>query len=112
MCFEDSWNDRDYSGRAWGFCVRPVCGENKLPLVNYTLTVSASVGGSASIRGYAETTVQLLPDESMTVIATADEGYVFTGWYHGDSENLVSSDAEYRVTAEKSLFLKARFEEK
>ena len=109
MCFEDSWIDRDYSGRAWGFCVRPVCGENRSPIVNYTVSVSASVGGSASIRGVGGTSVQLLPEERVNLIATANEGYAFVGWFVGDDETAVSIDAEYSFTVSASISLVAKF---
>lgn len=43
-----------------------------------------------------------------TVIATADTGYIFAGWYKGNE--LVSADASYSFVVTESVELKAKFE--
>lgn len=47
--------------------------------------------------------------EEITVVAEAKEGYVFTGWYNGDT--LVSEDKEYSFTVKSNVELVAAFSE-
>ena len=56
----------------------------------YTISVSAGIGGSASGGG------TILEGENCTVNASAYSGYVFEGWYEGNSK--VSSSASYTFT--------------
>lgn len=56
----------------------------------YTISVSAGTGGSASGGG------TILEGENCTVNASAYSGYVFEGWYEGNSK--VSSSASYTFT--------------
>lgn len=56
----------------------------------YTITVSAGTGGSASGGG------TVLEGENCTVNASAYSGYSFEGWYEGNSK--VSSSASYTFT--------------
>lgn len=70
-----------------------------------TITVSADPveGGSVSGGGSKEV------GTNCTVIATANNGYAFAGWYEGDT--LVSNQASYTFLVENDRTLKARFEE-
>lgn len=56
----------------------------------YTISVSAGTGGSVSGGG------TILEGENCTVNASAYSGYVFEGWYEGNSK--VSSSASYTFT--------------
>ena len=71
-----------------------------------TITVSASplAGGSVSGGGSKEV------GTNCTVIATANAGYGFSGWYEGDT--LVSSNASYTFLVENDRTLEARFVER
>ena len=64
---------------------------------SYTLTVSAAEGGSVSSEGgeYEEGT-------EVTITATPNEGYEFTGWSDGDTslERLISVSENLTLTAE------------
>ena len=67
-----------------------------------TITVNATEGGTASS---SSTDVRI--GESVTLTATADEGYTFDGWYDGDTK--VCDTAEFvvdNVTADKTYTAK------
>ena len=69
----------------------------------YTLTVSTGEGGSVSTEGgdYEEGT-------EITITATPDEGYEFTGWSDGSTEEsrviIISEDINLTVSYERILF--------
>ena len=65
----------------------------------YTLTVSAGEGGSVSTEGgtYDEGT-------SVTIAATPNDGYVFTGWSDG------STNSEISLTLNSNISFSASFE--
>lgn len=70
----------------------------------YTLTVSATEGGTVNTEK-----MTYMPEESVTVTATADDGYHFIGWFEADE--LVSSEATYSFAMPASnVILQARFE--
>ena len=68
----------------------------------YVVTVSAQEGGTVSGGG------SFLVGETATVRASAQEGYVFAGWYNAAGER-VSSSAEYSFKVTASAVLTARF---
>ena len=71
-----------------------------------TITVNATEGGTAS-----SSSTDVRTGESVTLTATADEGYIFDGWYDGDTK--VCDTAEFvvdNVTADKTYT--AKFTEK
>ena len=55
------------------------------PDVNFTLTVSAGDGGSVSSTGGTYSS-----GESVSITATANSEYVFSGWSNGSTENPLS----------------------
>ena len=55
------------------------------PVVNYTLTVSSGDGGSVSSTGGTYTS-----GESVSITATANSEYVFSGWSNGSTDNPLS----------------------
>ncbi len=63
---------------------------NGLKPQTYTVTANAETGGTAS--GGSEVT----EGESVTLTATANDGYTFAGWYDGDTK--VCDTAEFVVT--------------
>ena len=71
----------------------------------YTINVVASEGGTASA---SVATVE--HGSEVTLIAAANDGYVFAGWYDGDV--LVSNEATYTFTATSNINYTARFNEK
>ena len=79
-----------------------VFAEDEQPTPTYTVSVTASVGGSVSGGGtYDENT-------SATVIATPDTGYQFKGWTENGTQ--VSTEARYTFTVSANHTLVAVFE--
>lgn len=54
-------------------------------------------------------TIQTLPNELVSLTATAKPGYKFTGWYEGSTRVSVSAGYQYNATSDKEIT--ARFEE-
>ena len=98
---------RDYS-RSDGHSVRPVCGD-AAPVARYTISVSSAGNGVCAIKDKDGTSATVLNGSVITVVATPDEGYAFSGWYANDA--LVSSDAEYAFTVCEDVALVAKFKE-
>ena len=74
---------------------------NGLKPQTYTVTANAETGGTASGDG------EVAEGGSITLTATADEGYTFNGWYDGDTR--VCDTAEFvvtNVTADKTYTAK------
>ncbi|ATW27275.1 S-layer homology domain-containing protein [Candidatus Formimonas warabiya] len=71
---------------------------------NVTITVQAEGNGTAAGSGAYRKNSQV------TVVATANSGYKFSGWYVG--ETLVSSNATYTFTASGDTTLIAKFTKK
>ena len=53
--------------------------------------------------------IQTLPNEPVSLTATAKPGYKFTGWYEGSTRVSVSAGYQYNATSDKEIT--ARFEE-
>ena len=66
--------------------------------------------GSVSFKDYADASVALLPGSEVTVVATPYEDCDFIGWFIGDEETPVSTDAEYTFVVEEDITLIAKFE--
>ena len=93
----------DNKYRYYGLTVRPVNGY-------YTISVSGNGNGTVAIDGKTENSVKFIYGNSVTVVATADAGYVFSGWYVGEAVNPVSLDARYTFTVSNSdLAIVAKF---
>ena len=73
------------------------------------ITVTATKGGKVKISKYLETTEIVLVGSEIEVVATADEGYAFTGWYLGDFTEPVSTDSVFTFVATKNTTLTAHF---
>ena len=73
------------------------------------ITVTATKGGKVKISKYLETTEIVLIGSEIEVVATADDGYAFTGWYLGDSTEPISNEAVFTFVATKNTTLTAHF---
>ena len=73
------------------------------------ITVTATKGGKVKISKYFETTEIVLIGSEIEVVATADEGYAFTGWYLGESTEPISTDSVFTFVATKNTTLTAHF---
>ena len=74
------------------------------------ISVSSTNGGSAEITNYIGASANVLIGNGVEVVATPDDGYNFLGWYLGNSEVPVSTDAVFTFTASKDIALLAKFE--
>lgn len=101
------WNG-DY--RWHGRSVRPVCGTPAAPIVNYTVSVLGNENGIVLINGENVASASVANGTEVTVTATANDGYEFAGWFIGDSDTVVSTDAAYTFTIGEDVTLVARFE--
>ena len=101
-----SYNDR-YNGRS----VRPVCSEAVVPepVASYTVSVSCAGNGTVAIKDVNGTTATVVDGSKMTIVAVADAGNSFAGWFVGDSEEPLSTDAEYSFVVGADVALVARF---
>ena len=80
--------------------------------VYYNVSVNSSEGGKANFSGnYLGNSMVVDEGESITIVATPDEGYVFIGWFIGDSETAVSTEVTYTFTVNENIALVARFED-
>jgi len=79
-------------------------GGTVTPTAKYT--VSATTDGKGTVTGAGEYN----QGSSVTLKATPEENYEFTGWYDGDQ--LVSPNAEYTFTVSKDVTFAAKFTEK
>ena len=71
----------------------------------YTITAAADPSGSGNVTGAG----QYLEGATVSLVATANDGYTFTGWKEGGTT--VHNVADYSFTAEKNRDLVAGFEE-
>lgn len=71
------------------------------PVSYAVIQVNAEAGGTAAGGGEVEI------GSTVSVQASADEGYQFAGWYQGNEK--ISGEAEYRFTAQKDMTLLAKF---
>ena len=74
-----------------------------------TVTVSSAGNGAVEIKGNAENLVKFEDGASVTVVATPDDGYVFSGWFVGNADSPVSTDAEYTFVIKENIELVAKF---
>ena len=74
------------------------------------ISVSSTNGGSAKITNYIGPSANVLIGNGVEVVATPETGYNFLGWYLGNSDVPVSTDAVFTFTASKDIALLAKFE--
>ncbi len=91
-----AWN----AGKGTGAKINSLSlGFEEIP--KYTVTVNAQEGGTASGGATVER------GDSVTLTATAEENYVFTGWYAGETK--VSDEAAYTFAPDTDITLTAHF---
>ena len=73
------------------------------------ISVSSTNGGSAKITNYIGSSVDVLIGNGVEVVATPNENYEFIGWFIGDSETAISTEAAYTFTVEENVSLVAKF---
>ena len=73
------------------------------------ITVTSTEGGKVKISKYLETSENVLIGSEVEVVATPDDGYIFTGWYVGNSSEPISTDAVFLFVATKNSTLTAHF---
>ncbi|MBQ3187848.1 MAG: C10 family peptidase [Bacteroidaceae bacterium] len=80
-------------------------------VVQYTVSAVAGNGGSVTINSNAVTSVTVDAGTEVTLVATPNDGYEFTGWYIGTAPEPESTEATYVVTANSALSYVAQFAE-
>ena len=112
--FDDGEYDCAYDDcyRYAALSVRPVCDVTAAPVVNYTVSVLGNENGTVLINGENIASASVANGTEVTVTATANDGYEFVGWFIGDSDTAVSTDATYTFIVAEDIELVAKFEEK
>ncbi len=90
--------------------IRPACRLSNLTsdtsqIENYTMTVAANPTAGGTVTGSGTYT----DGKTATVTATANSGYIFSGWYNGSTK--VSSSKSYTFTVTGNVTLTAKFSE-
>ena len=75
----------------------------------YAISVHSTANGSVAFKDAQDNLLELLIGSEVTVIATPDESTDFIGWYIGDSETAVSTEATYTFTVAENVTLVAKF---
>ncbi|MBE6294083.1 MAG: hypothetical protein E7090_05315 [Bacteroidales bacterium] len=83
----------------------------RVSVVQYTVSAAAGNGGSVTINGGPVTSVTVDEGTEVTLVATPNDGYEFTGWYIGTAPTPESTEATYVVTANSNLSYLAQFAE-
>ncbi len=101
----DGWyegNTKVSSSASYTFTLtKNVTLQARFKMIQYTVTVNAATGGTASGGKTANV------NSSVTVTASPNTYYAFDGWYEGNTK--VSSSASYTFTLTKNVTLQARF---
>ncbi len=71
------------------------------------ITANAGAGGSVTINGEAIGTKRVIKGSEVTLAASANDGYNFTGWYNG--KDLVSNENPYTFTTTTDITYTANF---
>ena len=74
-----------------------------------TVTVCSAGNGAVAISGCTDLSVKYGVGSTITVVATPDSGFGFKGWFVGDADAPVSTDAEYTFTVSEDVELTAKF---
>ena len=77
---------------------------------SFDVSVRSSGNGNVSFKDTTETSLQdVLIGTEVTVVATPAESADFVGWFIGDSEEAVSSEATFTFTVKENISLVAKF---
>ena len=98
-----------YHSRYYGRSVRPVYDELAAIVEKYTVTVNSIGDGNVAIKDKDGTSAEFEAGSTVTVVATPDDGYMFSGWFIDGNETPVSTAAEYTFTVSEDVALTARF---
>ena len=85
-------------------------GGSPLYIYNIKVQQAIEIGATVQEGGTVTGAGSYVAGDSVTLTATAEEGYEFKGWYDGDT--LVSADAAYTFTVEGAKVFTAKFEGK
>lgn len=84
--------------------------QNTKPTTNQVMVyITAGNGGSVSCNKFSGNRGAVDKGTQVTVTATANSGYTFSGWYNNGSDARVSTSASYEFTANEQTDLIARF---
>ena len=75
------------------------------------VSISSSGNGRVTFYNSAESAIEVASGTKVTVIATPDENCEFKGWYVGNSDTPVSTEATYTFSANSDVALIAKFNE-
>ena len=75
------------------------------------VSISSSGYGRVTFYNSAESAIEVASGTKVTVIATPDENCEFKGWYVGNSDTPVSTEATYTFSANGDVALIAKFNE-
>ena len=84
--------------------------DNDLDSTICKITVMSDGNGTVSFKDYNGTSLAILTGTEVTVVATPDNDCDFVGWFVGETEYPVSTDAEYTFTVTENMTLTAKFE--
>lgn len=73
------------------------------------ITVLSSGNGNVSVSNYIGTSVNVIMGNSVTIVATPDDGYGFDGWYIAGSDIPVSKETTFTFIVSESITLTAKF---
>ena len=73
------------------------------------ISISSTGNGNVSFKDTSGTSRIALNGSEVTVVATPDEDSYFIGWFVGDGETPLSTDAEYTFTVKENITLTAKF---
>lgn len=96
-----------YYNRYLGKPVRAVCGT---PIM-YTVSVCSDKRGAVAIKDTEDTYVVRLKGSNATVIAIANDGYEFKGWFEEGSNKKVSTESTYTFEICENINLVAKYYE-
>ncbi len=102
--YTSSW-DKSYANITGNTTVKVVYTANPQSVA---VSADPTAGGTVTINGSTTTPQTVDYDSSVTVSATANEGYKFLGWYENGSTK-VSDDASYTFTCKGDISLVAKF---
>ena len=84
--------------------------DNKLENeIYYNVSVVSAGGGSVLIEDNHKTSISVLSNTDVTIIATPDDGCSFIGWFIEKSKTPVSVNATYSITVNENINLVAKF---
>ena len=73
------------------------------------IIIRSGGNGSVAFKNASGNSIPVLPGAEVTVIATPNEDCDFVGWFIGDSETPVSTEAVYTFTATENIVLTGQF---